>query len=258
MDTLFRPNAGGTQAWVEVAEEHGFILVVPNGFNPGSGSTTGNDQRWNDCRNDPEVSVPLSTADDTGFLQRLIASFHASHATDPGAVFATGVSNGGMMTLRLATELPEEIRAGAAFLAQEPALSACPPPSRPVPMMILVGTDDAFMPFEGGSIPGGRGLVRSARETVERWSEANGTGTEPLEVISYPSLQPDDATSVTCRRYGGAGGGERVRYCVVEGGGHVTPSIRHPIAPWVARLLGAQNRDLESAQEAWSFFAQFR
>lgn len=256
MDQLFRPNAGGTQEWVDVADDHGFILMVPNGVNIDTGPPSGDSQNWNDCRTPSEEIEPVSTADDVGFISRVIGLLQERFDSDKQSVFSTGSSNGGMMTYRLAAELPDKITAGAAFIANVPAASECPEPS-PVPMMMMVGTDDTFMPFEGGSIIGNRGEVLSSEESREFWLNVNRLDSEPFEVFTFPSLDNGDDTSVTCERYGSAQIGETVRYCVVDGGGHISPSINHPIPNWLERILGAQNRDLESAREAWEFFQSY-
>jgi polyhydroxybutyrate depolymerase len=40
----------------------------------------------------------------------------------------------------------------------------------------------------------------------------------------------------------------------IDHGGHVEPSLRYHYGPIYSQLVGPQNRDLESAEEAWSFF----
>lgn len=50
MEAIFRPNAGGTNEWPDLAEEEKFLLIVPNGINVETGSPDGNDENWNDCR----------------------------------------------------------------------------------------------------------------------------------------------------------------------------------------------------------------
>jgi len=163
-----------------------------------------------------------------------------------------------MMTYRLMTEVPNNITAGAAVIANFPAESECPEPSEFVPLMIINGTDDTFMPFEGGNIIGDRGAVLSSDESMQLWLSLSGAPGTPAGTIDYPSLNPDNDTSVSCEIYGPAQDEAIIRYCVVVGGGHVSPSIEHTIPGWLEGLLGTQNNDMESAREIWDFFAQFQ
>ena len=70
MRSIFHPNAGGTKEWLVLAEKEGFILLVPNGTNPETGDTFGDDQNWNDHRSDSAAGQ--TTADDVGFILALL------------------------------------------------------------------------------------------------------------------------------------------------------------------------------------------
>jgi hypothetical protein len=50
MRTSMAPARNGAAAWPDVAEEHGFILIVPNGTDAQTGDAFGDEQVWNDCR----------------------------------------------------------------------------------------------------------------------------------------------------------------------------------------------------------------
>jgi len=62
----------------------------------------------------------------------------------------------------------------------------------------------------------------------------------------------DDSTSAV-RTVWGADGSPQVELVRVENGGHVEPSLAFHYGALYSRLVGAQNRDLESAEEAWRF-----
>jgi polyhydroxybutyrate depolymerase len=46
-----------------------------------------------------------------------------------------------------------------------------------------------------------------------------------------------------------------VELLTIEHGGHVEPSLRFHYGPLYEKIVGPQNRDLESAEQAWAFFA---
>ena len=148
MDELFRSNAGGTQEWPEVAEDGGFLLLVPNGTGVETGDPSGDDQRWNDCRSPSAGGVTGSTADDVGFLVAL-ADWAGHRFPVSDRVLVTGASNGGMMAYRLATERPGRVAGVAAFVANLPEGGECSDPSQPVPILIVNGTADPITPYAG-------------------------------------------------------------------------------------------------------------
>ena len=255
MDALFESGAAGTQEWQQIADEEGALLLVPNGTNLDTGSPSGDRQSWNDCR--PEERA-RPEADDVGFIASLIdwASdrFADTQITlDTGKTLVTGSSNGGMMTYRLATERPGRFAAAAAFIANRPSPSECPDATAPVPMLIVNGTADPLMPYEGGPIApgfGGVGTVAPAEATRDYWVDVNRADTSQRSVNQLPDRDPDDGSVVVCETDPPATtAGALVRLCRVEGGGHLMPSIEH-------RRQGRQNHDVEGARLAWSFFEQ--
>jgi polyhydroxybutyrate depolymerase len=230
-----------------------WVLLVPNGTNLDTGSPSGDKQAWNDCR--PEERA-RPDADDVGFIAALLDwaadRFADTQLTlDTEQALATGASNGGMMTYRLAAALPGRFAAAAAFIANRPRPSECPAASAPVPTLIVNGTDDPLMPFEGGQIApglGGFGTVASAEATRTYWGEVNRVDTTQHSVTQLPNRDPDDGSVVICENDPAAtDAGAPVRFCRVKGGGHAMPSIDH-------RLPARQNHDVEGARLAWSFF----
>ena len=172
MRQIFRPNAGGTREWPALADQHNFLLLVPNGTNPRSGNTSGNRQSWNGLRPDGTSDKPQ--ANDVKFLSHLLDWAERTYPIDPRRVYATGVSNGGLMTYRLLLEIPDRIAAGAVFIAHLPTSSPImQTTSPPRPVMIVSGTRDPLMPWQGGSIADGRGQVYSAEQTVQWWVQHN-------------------------------------------------------------------------------------
>ena len=65
----------------------------------------------------------------------------------------TGVSNGAKMSLRLGCELTDRITAIAPVIGSMPEslVSGCAP-TRPIPILMINGTDDPLVPWEGGFV----------------------------------------------------------------------------------------------------------
>jgi polyhydroxybutyrate depolymerase len=158
-----------------VADREGFVVVYPGGL-PASDGEAG----WDDCRADNLVA---SGADDVGFLAALVEQVRGAYGLGASRVFMAGGSNGAMMTHAFGINRPDLLAAAATSsgsLAANPKTGPCATgPSSPLPMMIVHGTADPQMPWEGGCVAnlGGncsRGRVVSAQATRDRWLAANG------------------------------------------------------------------------------------
>jgi polyhydroxybutyrate depolymerase len=241
-------NAAPHRVWLEIAEREKLILVIPGGAlspdgNPG----------WNDCRADAE-SNPKT--DDVKFLSKLIQTVAGSHAVDRRRIFASGISSGGNMALRLALELSDQIAAVGVVASAMPKVNACGPPAHPVSVLFMNGTADPVLPYDGGEVAkvwGKRGSVISTEASVRYWITHNQTKTEP-DVKQFPARGRGDRGSVTRYLYSGGKGGTEVVLYKIAGGGHTEPSIKEQYSGPFELAVGAQNSDVEMADEIWCFF----
>lgn len=227
----------------EVADERGFIAVYPDGLN----------RNWNDGR--PEVNPGV---DDVGFISALIDELEREYHIDARRVYSTGISNGGMFSLRLACELPDKIAAVAPVAAlMGEALSQTCSPQRPVPVMFVMGTDDPLVPWEGGKVGTARldrGRVLSAADSVSFWVAADGCSETPV-VTFLPDAAPGDGTRIRRETYAGGRNGSEVVMLVVEGGGHTWPGGEQYARELV---IGATNRDIDAGEVIWEFCKGFQ
>jgi len=218
------------------ADREGFLVAYPAGLNRG----------WNDGR--VEVGA---TADDVAFLAGVIDDVAARYDVDRSRVFAAGISNGGFMSMRLACELSDRIRAVGIVAAtlSEPLHATCKP-KRPVAVVMFNGSDDPLVPYGGGSIRGNRGRILGAEATASFWAKENGCTAEP-ERSDLPVADSGDPTRVSLARYTGCKPGAEVRLYTIHGGGHTWPGGR-PYAP--AFLVGKVSRQLDADEVMWEFF----
>jgi len=258
MNKLFAKRAGASKQWPILAEKENFILLVPNGTNPKTNEGSGEKQNWNDCRIAKKDTRYAGTADDVDFISRLVdwSKQHLNHHANQ--VYVTGASNGGMMSFRIAMELPNKIDAVATFIANLPADSECHPKNQAVPMMIFNGTEDPLIPWQGGEIKWKGGRVKSTKETVEYWLNNNNSDRDNKISYAFPDVTDKDKSNISGVCYPAKKNSKdsaTTCFYQVNGGGHVPPSIKHRTSHWLQkRILGWQNRDLESAELAWSFF----
>ncbi len=223
------------------ALERGFIAIMPDA----------RATNWNDGR--PELR---ETADDVGFVKAMIAALGTQgQAYDPKRVFATGMSNGGHMSFRLACEMPESFAAVAPVVASlGEALSAWCQPRKPISILNIVGTADPLTPYQGGKISlnngPSRGLVLSSDASMAFWRKANRCAGKPA--VRRFDTHPGDGTSVVVDRYAGCAGGKVLERYTVVGGGHLWPG-EFPKG-LVARISGRPTKEFTATEVILDFF----
>jgi len=159
--------------------------------------------------------------DDVAYFRALLDDLSRWVAVDAKRVYATGLSNGGAMSHRLACQLGDRIAAIAAVggANQYATTASCTPP-RPVPVMQIHGTKDPCWPYEGGNQACAQrdDLAKiSVIESMRTWATINGCGPEggaqPLAIEK----------SIRTVRIPWAGCRAETVLVRVEGGGHVWP-----------------------------------
>jgi polyhydroxybutyrate depolymerase len=128
-------------------------------------------------------------------------------------------------------------------------------PEDTIPIMVLGGTHDRSMPYGGAKLQAGS-LV-SVRETIGYWRQVNKC--DRFQVRPVPHRNADDPTRVTVMYWGTCADGVEIISYRIEGGGHRAPSLAAPSdteREWELKA-GARNRDIETAEEVWSFFKRF-
>jgi polyhydroxybutyrate depolymerase len=233
-----------------VADAEGFLLVYPEGSLDNLAAPG-----WNDCRSDAPSG---SSGDDLDFLHALIARLKSETSLPSSRTFLAGTSNGAVMAFAYAYHFGSTVKAIAVSSGNLPALPKSGPcttgPAAPIPIMLTHGTQDPAMPVNGGCVVnfGGlcnRGTVVSQQQTLDSWLALNGlTGVTPTQ--STIEVSVTDQGSAERIFYAGPA---PLLYFKLNGAGHPVPS--KTVLTSYAPTSGFQNRDIEFAQEAWTFFA---
>jgi polyhydroxybutyrate depolymerase len=240
-------------AWPLVARRDRFAVVFPDGLN----------HAWADLRADATRAggAPPEGTDDVAFIATLIEKFVADGTADPKRVYISGISNGGAMAMTLVCARADLFAAAASVIMNltDESASRCHP-SRPLPMLMMNGTADPLIPYEGG-----RGTGRfavdgfwSAAKTLEFWRRVNSCETDDAAVTDLDDRNPSDQSTVTRIASHCPPGGDVVLYRV-NGGGHRMPGM-FPDANFprvAAAILGPQNGDIDGAETIWAFFQKF-
>lgn len=222
------------------ADQGGFIVAFPNGASrlPGGRLATWNAGACCGYARDQD-------SDDVGFARAVVNAIEARYAVDAGRVFATGMSNGGMLAHRLACEAADVFRA-VASVAGTDATTRCSP-SRPVSVLHIHARDDDHVRFDGGAGPGAFRDPHSVMdfisvpETIARWVQRDQCSGGPQRVLQVPGAW--------CDAYRNCAGGAQVQLCVTDTGGHSWPG-----ADRVRPGKEAASTALDASAAIWRFF----
>ena len=228
-----------------VADRENSIIAYPDGF----------EKHWNDGRG-IQWQSHIENTDDVGFISALIDHLSDELNIDARKIYVTGISNGGMMSHRLGCELSQRIAAISPVASNIPVNQASVwSPSRPVPVLIINGTDDPLVPWDGGEIRLGRntfGVVLSVADTVKFWVEKDQCASSPV-ITQLPDKDPYDGTEVRKEVYGGCEGGAEVVLYAIEGGGHTWPGGLQYLPESV---IGRTSREFKASEVIWQFFKE--
>jgi polyhydroxybutyrate depolymerase len=231
-----------------LADKDGFIVVYPDGI----------ELNWNDGRMDEEANdkAHRENIDDVGFISGLIDLFIKDHNADPKKVYITGISNGAIMSYRLACEITGKITAIAPVDGNIPYLifPECSP-SGPLSVLAINNTNDPLVPYNGGDIYGSfhrvnLGRVLSVDESIKFW--VNNNKCSDIPSVSYEAdRDKNDGTRVICSRYKNGINGTEVILYSVEGGGHTWPGGIQYLPVFI---IGKTCRDFDASEAIWAFF----
>jgi polyhydroxybutyrate depolymerase len=240
-------------SWPAVARREQVSAVFPDGLN----------RAWEDLRaNDKRAArSPPDGIDDVAFIAKLVEQYVASGVADPKRVYVTGVSNGGAMTMTLACRRADLFAAAASVIMNltDESAQACHP-ARAVPMLMMNGTADPLIPYDGG-----RGTSRfaadgfwSTEETLLFWRRINGCDASDGTSVDLDDRDTTDQTTVTRITSRCPQGRDVVLYRVNAGGHRMPASFTDTrFARLVNLMFGPQNHDIDGAEAIWAFFKRF-
>ncbi len=222
------------------ADEAGFIVVYPEGV-----VSTGllKARTWNAggcCAFAQENNI-----DDVKFISTLIDKLVSTYKINPKKVYATGHSNGGMMSYRLACELSTKIAAiapnGSTMVVKNPCN-----PSRPVPILHMHSEKDTNVPYQGGYGSGVSDAYFPPLDSVFTvWSAINACSS-PAKVLT-------DDTKYKLTEWSGCSNNAKIDFYLTKDGGHAWPGGLKGSAVGDTPSTAINANDL-----LWNFFQQYQ
>jgi len=126
----------------KISEEKGFLVLYPEAI----------DKHWNDGRESARFQEHDEKVNDVAWIDTLITELKTTYSVDNKRIYAVGISNGGIFSQRLAIELSQHFAAIASLTAQIAKPLAKTQPTNPISVLIMNGTKDPFVPYEGGEV----------------------------------------------------------------------------------------------------------
>ncbi len=228
-------NASAEQNYTKfmpVADTAGFLIVYPEGTIDGTGK-----QYWN-------AGIPglPQTPDDVAFVSSLIDALHTRYNINTNKVYATGLSNGGYMSYRLAWKLSDKIAAIASVSGSmgPPDFAKCDPP-RPIPIMEIHGTSDNVVVYNGSAIA-------MNIDTLMQFWVAKDHCFPISDPLNLPDIDPSDGSNVIHFIWSAEIANINCELYRITGGAHVN---------WPGAGPG-NNMDFSASPTIWQFFNRYQ
>ncbi len=197
-----------TSHLTEKADAAGFAVVYPDGSSASQGLNT-----WNGggcCGYAVNQNI-----DDVAFMRTLIAQLTGTYRIDAKRIYATGHSNGGILSYRLACDLSDRIAAIAPNAAASMVVTPCNP-TRPVPVLHMHSKLDTNVPIEGGAGTGPSQVpYPPLADSLDAWVRLDACATPPTVRIDPPG--------VTRTTWSPCSGAAAVVLVLTDDGGHGWP-----------------------------------
>lgn len=208
-----------------LSDEKGFILCSPNGYK----------RAWNAgwcCGKAQEEDV-----DDVGFISAVIDEIENEYNIDPKRIYVTGMSNGAMMSYRLACAMSDRIAAIAPVAGS--MVFDCEP-QRPMSIIHFHSYEDSNIPWAGGVGDGISDHYNPPLDSVlNSWSLFN-------QCIQTSSESTDDYDFIS---WIGCDEGTEVQIYLTKDGGHSWPMGTKP-----TRKADEPSEALDANALMWEFF----
>lgn len=228
---------------VEKSNELGFIAVFPNGFSRNRNDTLGTWNAGNCCgiaRN--------SNVDDIQFVRDLVETMKIKFPIDSNKIYATGMSNGAMLSYRLACEMSDTFKAIAAVAGTDNT-AFCEPNKLPH-ILHIHARNDENVPIQGGMGD------RSFKKHVTEFTSLNSTINKWLSFSDFKYKKETilQNSEVTCEKYITIKK-QHIQVCITEDGAHSWPGAKERRG---TRLIGRDkpttSTSINANDEMWKFF----
>jgi polyhydroxybutyrate depolymerase len=216
---------------------------------PGGGGGSGypgGGQSGGQGRNDETRSEP---ADDVDFLNQMLDQMALKFSVDQARIYATGLSEGGLMAMKAGCSMADRIAAIAPVGAAMPKTMICLP-SRPLPVVMINGTSDPVVPYGGGTEHNLHLPVISVEDSAKAWAKMARCAEKPTQSKLQSHEKGGMETKV--ETYDGCQQGAQVVSYSVKGAGNTWPGGEQYE---VEKEVGKTSPDPDANETIWSFLS---
>lgn len=189
-------------------------------------------------------------ADDVDFFNSMIDKLSNKFAVDTSRIYFVGLSEGGMMTMKLGCNLDDRIAAIATVGAAMPKTMVCAP-SRPLPVFMIAGTSDPVVKYDGGVGKNGRVPTISVEDTAKQFAKLNRcsekSAKSKLPEKTKGGMETKVDTFESC-----ANNADVVLYSV-KGAGNTWPGGEQYENE---NAIGKTSKDFGANEEIWAFLVK--
>ncbi|HWY19857.1 MAG TPA: PHB depolymerase family esterase [Candidatus Acidoferrum sp.] len=185
--------------------------------------------------------------EDMPFLHRMLDKLATHYSVDTRRIYAVGLGEGGFMALRMGCNMADRVAAIAVVGAAMPKTLNCIP-SRPIPVLLINGTDDPIVHYDGGRYKDGLLHLLSAEDSAKEWARLNRCSEKPTE-SKLPSLQKG-GRDTKVYLFDGCRENAQVALYAVKDGGHTWPGGEQYMSE---KEVGKTSNALNANETIWSF-----
>lgn len=231
-------NGERTTLLTPKSDKEGFIIVYPAGTSNGLTNLL----TWNTgncCSYAMENNV-----DDVGYFNKLLNQMEEKFNIDKKKIYATGLSNGGMMSYLLGCEMSNRIAAIAPVAGAQNFDCA---PSEPVSAIIFHGTEDHHVLYAGGT-----GTAQASANRVDKsveyalnfWVQNNKCSSD---------ADSEEFDDIIHKTYSGCNSGTDVELYTIVDGGHSWPGGKYGL---LYGNVDSPTQTINATDLIWEFFKE--
>lgn len=187
--------------------------------------------------------------DDIDFFNLMLDQMALKFSVDQSRIYATGLSEGGLMAMKAGCSMADRIAAIAPVAAAMPKTMICLP-SRPLPVVMINGTSDPVVPYGGGTEHNLRVPVISVEDSAKAWAKMAHCSEKPTQ-SKLPSHEKGDM-EVKVETYDGCQQGAQIVSYSVKGAGNTWPGGEQYE---VEKEVGKTSPDPNANETIWGFLS---
>jgi polyhydroxybutyrate depolymerase len=203
-----------------------------------------NPRLWNSGQLNPQS--PRAKINDLEFVKALLDDVAHRSSIDKNRIYATGHSNGAGMTFKLGAELSNLFAGIATVMGLNHSEGAHP--TKALPTLMLVGTQDPLNPMKGGErqLPWGKSSVPPISQGIQAWAQSLNCTT--------PAIQQRDDDQVSVESFNPCRDGANFTIWYLKGQGHAWPGGQDSGLP--DSVMGPNTSRVNATALIWQFFSK--